>query len=80
MTKKTDLKVVELAVGGGGDVEAGDVEDDLLAVGGQDPPLALVPLLEQHRVNSRRGAVHCSELWRPKLRCCFLGRLCHLAG
>ena len=76
MTKKTHLKVVELAVGGGGYVEAGDVEDDLLPVGGEDPPLALVPLLEEDRVDSRGGAVHRSELRRPKLRRCLLDRLC----
>ena len=46
-----------MAVGGGGDVEAGDVQDDLLPVGSQDPPLALVPLLECHGLRSRGRCV-----------------------
>ena len=49
------LKVVKLTVGTGGNVEGGDVEDDLLAVSGEDPPLALVPLLEGLLVSSRGG-------------------------
>ena len=69
------LKIVQLTVGAGWDVEAGDVEDDLLPVGGEDPPLAFVPLLEQDRVDSRGGAVHRCELRRPKLRRCLLDRL-----
>ena len=40
------LKIVQLTVGAGWDVEAGDVEDDLLPVSGQDPPLTLVAFLE----------------------------------
>ena len=56
-----------MAVGGGGDVEAGDVQDDLLPVGGQDPPLALVPLLECHGLRSRGRCVKRAVLRRPEL-------------
>ena len=56
-----------MAVGGGGDVEAGDVQDDLLAVGGQDPPLALVPLLECHGLRPRGRRVQRAVLGRPEL-------------
>ena len=56
-----------MAVGGGGDVEAGDVQDDLLAVGGQDPPLALVPLLECHGLCPRGWRIQRAVLRRPEL-------------
>ena len=69
------LEIVELAVRRCWDVQAGDVQDDLLAVGGQDPPLALVALLEQHRVHPRRWAVHPRELRRPKLGRCLLEKI-----
>ena len=46
------LEIVQLTVGAGWDVEAGDVEDDLLPVGGQDPPLALVAFLEGLRIRA----------------------------
>ena len=56
-----------MAVGRGRDVDAGDVEDDLLAVCGQDPPLALVPLLEGHRLSPGGRGVQWTVLGRPKL-------------
>ena len=64
---KLYLKVVKLAVGAGRNVEGGDVEDDLLAVSGEDPPLALVPLLEGLLVSPRgrgveRGVLGGAEL------------------
>ena len=56
-----------MTVCGGGDVEAGDVQDDLLAVGGQDPPLALVPLLEGNWLRPRGRRVQWAVLGRPEL-------------
>ena len=56
-----------MAVGGGRDVELGDVEDYLLAVGRQDPPLALVALLEGARVHARGRRVERRVLRRPEL-------------
>ena len=56
-----------MAVCGGRDVELGDVEDDLLAVGGQDPPLALVALLEGARVHARGRRVEGRVLRGPEL-------------
>ena len=46
------LQIVQLTVGAGWDVEAGDVEDDLLPVGGEDPPLTLITFLERLRVGA----------------------------
>ena len=63
-----------MAVGGGGDVEAGDVEDDLLTVRGQDAPLALVALLEAHRLSPRGRRVERAVLRRPELGCRVLTR------
>ena len=62
-----DLQVVQLAVDARRYVDGGDVEDDLLAVGGQDPPLAHVALLEGRRADARRGGVHVAELGRSEL-------------
>ena len=56
-----------MAVGGGRDVELGDVEDYLLAVGRQDPPLALVALLEGARVHARGRRVERRALRGPEL-------------
>ena len=56
-----------MAVGRGGDVQAGDVQDDLLAVGGQDPPLALVALLEGHRLRPGGWSVQRAVLGRAEL-------------
>ena len=56
-----------MAVGGGRDVELGDVEDYLLAVGRQDPPLALVALLEGARVHARGRRVERRVLRGPEL-------------
>ena len=61
------LEVVEVAVCGGRDVQLGDVEHDLLAVGRQDPPLALVALLEGARVHARGRRVERRVLRRPEL-------------
>ena len=61
------LKVVQVAVGRGGDVQAGDVQDDLLAVCGQDPPLALVTLLEGHRLCPGGWGVQRAVLGRAEL-------------
>ena len=68
LSRMSHLEIVELAVRRCWDVQAGDVQDDLLPMGGQDPPLALVTLLEEHRVHPRGRAVHCRELRGPKLR------------
>ena len=75
LPRMSHLEIVELAVCRCWDVEAGDVQDDLLAMGGQDPPLALVPLLEEHRVHPRRWAVHPRELRRAKLGRCLLEKI-----
>ena len=75
LSRMSHLEIVELAVCRRWDVEAGDVQDDLLAMGGQDPPLALVPLLEEHRVHPRRWAVHPRELRRAKLGRCLLEKI-----
>ena len=56
-----------MAVCGGRDVELGDVEHDLLAVGRQDPPLALVALLEGARVHARGRRVERRVLRGPEL-------------
>ena len=56
-----------MAVGRGRNVDAGDVEDDLLAVCGQDPPLALVPLLEGHWLGPRGRGAQRTVLGRPEL-------------
>ena len=56
-----------MAVGRGGDVQAGDVQDDLLAVCGQDPPLALVTLLEGHRLCPGGWGVQRAVLGRAEL-------------
>ena len=75
LPRMSHLEIVELTVCRCWDVEAGDVQDDLLAMGGQDPPLALVPLLEEHRVHPRRWAVHPRELRRAKLGRCLLEKI-----
>ena len=56
-----------MAVGRGGDVDTGDVEDDLLAVCGQDPPLTLVTLLEGHRLCPSGWGVQRAMLGRAEL-------------
>ena len=66
------LEIVQLTVCAGRDVETGDVEDDLLAVCGQHPPLALVSFLERRRVRAGGGGVQRRVLGRPELGCSFL--------
>ena len=67
LTPHTYLQVVQLTVGARRDVEAGDVEDDLLSVSSEDPPLTLVSFLERLRISSGGCRVEGGILRRAKL-------------